>query len=210
VIGIAAAANVKRLFLTHHDPTHGDDFLSQIQERSREIAASLHSRIDVCCAYEGCEETFESDASDASRACSPPLHDSALARPLRILVVDDDEDLRILARKALVRGGHVVMEASGGADALQLIERQAPDLVLLDLLMPPPDGFEVLRILRLREPTRSLPVIVLTARGDEESATASFELGATDYLNKPFTAPQLDARVRSCFVVPRTGSPGKG
>jgi DNA-binding response OmpR family regulator len=75
--------------------------------------------------------------------------------------------------------------------------------VLLDLLMPPPDGFEILRILRSREATRSLPVIVLTVRGDEKSATARFELGATDYLNKPFTAPQLDARVRSCYVASR-------
>jgi CheY-like chemotaxis protein/phosphoribosyl 1,2-cyclic phosphodiesterase len=200
VTGIAAAANVKRLFLTHHDPTHSDDVLSRIEERSREIAASLHSPIQVCCAYEGCEETFE---SDASHACSAPRREFSLDRPLRILVVDDDEDLRILARKALVRGGHEVMEATGGADALQLIERQPPDLVLLDLLMPPPDGFEILRILRSRESTRSLPVIVLTVMDDEESATASFELGATDYLNKPFTAPQLDARVRSCFVASR-------
>jgi CheY-like chemotaxis protein len=203
VIGIAAAAKVKRLFLTHHDPTHSDDFLSQTEERSREIAASLHSPIQVSCAYEGCEERFESDASDASHAGSAPHRDFTLDRPLRILVVDDDEDLRILARKALIRGGHEVMEATGGAEALQVIERQPPDLVLLDLLMPPPDGFEILRILRSRESTHAVPVIVLTARGDEESIITSFELGATDYLNKPFTAPQLDARVRSCFVASR-------
>jgi DNA-binding response OmpR family regulator len=72
--------------------------------------------------------------------------------------------------------------------------------VLLDLLMPAPGGFEVLRALRSREETRGLPVIVLTAQGDEESARMSFQLGATDFLNKPFTPPQLDARVRSCFA----------
>ena len=87
-----------------------------------------------------------------------------------------------------------------------MIARDKPDLVLLDLLMPPPDGLETLRIIRSREATRSLPVIVLTAQGDEASATASFEGGATDYLSKPFTPPQLDARVRSCFAAPRSGN----
>ena len=100
----------------------------------------------------------------------------------------------------LLRAGHEVLEASGGADALELIETRKPDLVLLDLHMPPPNGFEVLRLLRSKEVTRSLPVIVFTANGDEENAAASFELGATDYLNKPFTPPQLEARVRSCFA----------
>jgi len=203
---IAAAANVKRLFLTHHDPTHDDDFLSRIEERSREIAASLQSPMKVSCAFEGCEETFESDPYEVLRIRGTQFHTPSPERALRILVVDDDEDLRILARKALLRSGHKVMEASGGAEALELIARDKPDLVLLDLLMPPPDGLETLRIIRSREATRSLPVIVLTAQGDEASATASFEGGATDYLSKPFTPPQLDARVRSCFAAPRSGN----
>jgi DNA-binding response OmpR family regulator len=66
--------------------------------------------------------------------------------------------------------------------------------------MPDVDGFEVLRRLRASETGRPLPVIVLTAHGDEERARSSFELGATDFLAKPFTPPQLDARVRSCFA----------
>jgi DNA-binding response OmpR family regulator len=117
-----------------------------------------------------------------------------------VLVVDDDEDLRILARKALMRTGHRVLEAETGHEGMALAENERPDLLLLDLNMPPPDGFELLRMLRSREETRTLPVIVLTAMGDEESARKSFELGATDFLAKPFTAPQLDARVRSCFA----------
>ncbi len=207
---IAAAANVKQLFLTHHDPTHDDDFLSRIDERSREIAASLHSPMKVSCAYEGCEENFESDPFELLRIRGAQAHEASHDRALRILVVDDDEDLRILARKALTRAGHEVIEASGGAEALELIDERKPDLVLLDLLMPPPDGLETLRIIRSREETRSLPVIVLTAKGDEASAVASFERGATDYLSKPFTPPQLDARVRSCFAAPRSGTSGDG
>jgi DNA-binding response OmpR family regulator len=71
---------------------------------------------------------------------------------------------------------------------------------VLDLNMPDVDGFEVLRRLRSDDVGRALPVIVLTAQGDEASAQASFALGATDFLAKPFTPPQLDARVRSCFA----------
>jgi CheY-like chemotaxis protein len=197
---LAAAANVKRLFLTHHDPTHDDEFLVQIENRSRDIAASVGSSIRVSCAYEGYEETIESEPLDLTIRDSVPRSDTSRSRRPRILIVDDDEDLRILARKALDRGGYEVIEAAGGKGALQLIEHEMPDAVLLDLLMPPPDGFEVLRMLRSREDTRTLPVIVLTAHGDEESVRSSFELGATDFLAKPFTPPQLDARVRACCV----------
>ena len=117
-----------------------------------------------------------------------------------ILVVDDDEDLRILARKALGRAGHEVIEADNGEEGLRLVESRKPNLVLLDLNMPGMDGFEVLKALRASEAGKSLPVIVLTALGDEESARNSFQSGATDFLAKPFTPPQLDARVRSCFA----------
>jgi CheY-like chemotaxis protein/phosphoribosyl 1,2-cyclic phosphodiesterase len=200
VTQMAAAAHVKRLFLTHHDPAHNDEFLAQSELRAREIAASLRSPIEVSLAYEGCAETFEGNAADQARANEAPLSDPIDGRSLSILIVDDDEDLRVLVRKTLVRGGHRVLEAADGADAMKTIEREQPDLVLLDLLMPAPGGFEVLRALRSRDATRGLPVIVLTAQGDEESARMSFQLGATDFLNKPFTPPQLDARVRSCFA----------
>ena len=123
-----------------------------------------------------------------------------------ILIVDDDEDLRLLVRRAL-RAGHRVLEASTGNEGLVLIESHKPDLLLLDLNMPAPDGFEILKTLRSRNETRSLPVIVLTGQGDEESARSSFQLGATDFLSKPFTPPQLDARVRSCFAHSGLSSP---
>jgi CheY-like chemotaxis protein/phosphoribosyl 1,2-cyclic phosphodiesterase len=200
VAQIAAAANVKRLFLTHHDPTHSDEFLDGVEERAREIAARLHSPVRISCAAEGHEERVEPGAPREPAinevAASEPPHGGALT----ILVIDDDEDLRILVRKALSKAGHRVVEAADGAEGLRLIERRTPDLVLLDLFMPAPDGFEVLRALRARPDTHSLAVVVLTAHGDEESARASFELGATDFLAKPFTPPQLDARVRSCFA----------
>ena len=154
----------------------------------------------VSCAYEGCEERIQAGESAEPRADAVPGAAWSQGRPLQVLVVDDDEDLRILARKALVQGGHEVWEAAGGTEALRLLESRTPDLVLLDLNMPAPDGSEVLRVIRSRERTRSLPVVVLTAHGDEQSARTSFELGATDFLPKPFTPPQLNARVRASFA----------
>lgn len=197
VTGIAAAAGVKRLFLTHHDPTHDDALLDRIETNAREYAAKLGSPIEVSCAREGFEATYEGDAAQTAQVSVP---DSARTGSLLILIIDDDEDLRLLARRALVKGGHRVLEADDGVAGLEAIESQRPDLIVLDLNMPGVDGFEVLRRLRADDIGRSVPVIVLTAHGDEKSAQASFDLGATDFLAKPFTPPQLDARVRSCFA----------
>ena len=96
--------------------------------------------------------------------------------------------------------GHVVVEASGGREALALIDAHPPDLLVLDLLMPAPGGLEVLKILRSRPATAALPVVVLTALDDEATTRAGFDLGATDYLTKPFSIPQLAARVRACLA----------
>jgi DNA-binding response OmpR family regulator len=118
--------------------------------------------------------------------------------------VDDDPDLRTLANKALSQDGHIVSEASSGQEALALIDAQAPDLLVLDLLMPEQGGLEVLKVLRSRPATAALPVLLLTALDDEVNTRAGFDLGATDYLTKPFSIPQLAARVRACLA--RTGS----
>lgn len=203
IAGIAAAANVKRLFLTHHDPTHGDDVLDHIQKSARALVAAAGSDMRVECAREGYEEDF--GTVDTQSGAGQTLNKVAQSEPeqdgpLLVLIIDDDEDLRILACKALERGGHRVIEAENGAEGLRMIAELRPDLIVLDLFMPAPDGYEVLRTLRSSEATRLLPVVVLTAHGDEEGASKSFALGATDFLAKPFTPPQLDARVRACFA----------
>lgn len=119
---------------------------------------------------------------------------------MRILVVDDDPDIRALARLALMQDGHSVSEASSGPEALASIDALAPDLLVLDLLMPTQGGLEVLRILRSKPATAQLRVVVLTAMDYEVNTRAGFELGATDYVTKPFTIPQLVARVRACLT----------
>jgi CheY-like chemotaxis protein/ribonuclease BN (tRNA processing enzyme) len=200
VTQIAAAAGVKRLILTHHDPTHDDAFLAGIEMRAQDLAASMGSPMEVFCAREGYEASFEHEALDKTSVTEIHSSDPSHSGSLLVLIVDDDEDLRFLARKALVHAGHTVLEAESGEEGLRLIEIHKPDLLLLDLNMPGMNGFEVLRRLRTRESGRPLPVIVLTALGDEESARSSFQFGATDFLIKPFTPPQLDVRVRACFA----------
>lgn len=200
VTQLAAAANVKRLFLTHHDPTHSDAFLEDIERKAQEIAVAAGSSMRVSCAREGHEEAFQHAAWDKTKVTDVHQGETRHSGSLLILVVDDDEDLRILARRALVRAGHVVLEAESGEEGLRLVDIHKPQLILLDLNMPEMDGFAVLKELRASETGRTLPVIVLTALGDEESARTSFQAGATDFLAKPFTPPQLDARVRACFA----------
>ena len=200
VTQIAAAAGVKRLFLTHHDPTHDDAFLRGVEEKAQAIAHQLGSPMRVNCAREGLEESFSREEHLAPGFADVQHANPSRSGSLLVLVVDDDEDLRLLARKALTKAGHRVLEADNGREGLQLAESQKPDLMLLDLNMPDMDGYEVLRRLRTREAGRPLPVIVLTGQNDEDSARRSFEVGATDFLVKPFTPPQLDVRVRACFA----------
>jgi two-component system KDP operon response regulator KdpE len=114
-------------------------------------------------------------------------------KPL-ILVVDDDPKILRLLRVELTAQGFQVLVAERGRDALDLVERQRPDLVILDIIMPGMDGLEVLR--RLRE-SSGLPVILLTAKGSDTDKIIGLELGADDYLAKPFNPEELTARVRA-------------
>jgi CheY-like chemotaxis protein/phosphoribosyl 1,2-cyclic phosphodiesterase len=200
VTQIAAAANVRNLFLTHHDPTHDDAFLDSIEAKAQELAKSLGSDLKVHCAREGFHATFENASETRAKVNAVRAAVDGARESMLVLIVDDDEDLRILAGRSLSRAGYKVMTTESGSKGLGLIETHSPNLLILDLNMPDMDGFEVLRRVREKEASRTLPVIVLTAQGDEESARHSFELGATDFLAKPFTPPQLDARVQSSFT----------
>ena len=115
----------------------------------------------------------------------------------RVLIVDDEEDLLELLAYNLEVSGFVVDRAASGRAALDLADRQRPDLIVLDVMLPDLQGFEVLRILRTREKTRGVPVILLTARGEETDKLVGFELGADDYVTKPFSPREFVARVRA-------------
>lgn len=115
---------------------------------------------------------------------------------LTILVVDDEADTVALLREALSAEGWCVLTAQDGREALASIERQQPDLILLDMLIPGPSGFDVLAILGRSPTTARIPVVVLSARGDDISVRQGLALGARKYLSKPFDMRELLAEVR--------------
>lgn len=112
----------------------------------------------------------------------------------RILVVDDEPRMIGFIRMNLELEGYQVLEAHDGIKALEMVRTQLPDLVLLDVMMPGMDGFETLRMLR---EFSNVPVIMLTAKGEEEDKVRGLELGADDYVTKPFSSRELSSRVRA-------------
>ena len=207
-VDLAGAARVRQLVLTHHDPAHDDHFIEALEQRARGYATQRGHNMDICCAFEGLGVSVAAHAVEHLADAPPaPQADRQALVGIRILVVDDDPDIRALAKRALSQDGHIVNEASTGKEALALIDAEAPTLLVLDLVMPEQGGLEVLEILRSRPATAALPVVLLTAMDDEASTRAGFELGATDYVTKPFTIPQLAARVRACLTRGGTRTP---
>ena len=124
----------------------------------------------------------------------------------RVLVVDDEPQIRRALRSALDAHGYVVAVAADGSAALETIATWAPDAIVLDLIMPGTDGFEVLRETRIWS---SVPIIVLSARGQESDKVAALDQGADDYLTKPFGMAELLARLRVVLRRVRAGVPDR-
>ena len=120
----------------------------------------------------------------------------------RILIVDDDEQLRQVTAEYLRSEGYVTLEAGDGAEALKLWQEQAPDLVVLDWMLPRQSGLDVARQIRQRDAT---PIVMLTARAEEPDKLVGLELGADDYLTKPFSLRELVARIRAVLRRVRPG-----
>jgi two-component system phosphate regulon response regulator PhoB len=115
----------------------------------------------------------------------------------KILVVDDDPDILSLVRYNLEREGFSVLTAANGQDALQLVHSQPPQAIILDLMLPEVDGLEVSRQIK-RDPSLSdIPIIMLTAKGEEVDRVVGFELGADDYITKPFSPRELVLRLKA-------------
>jgi two-component system, OmpR family, phosphate regulon response regulator PhoB len=128
---------------------------------------------------------------------APPRTTSVAVAPPRILVVEDEAALSLLLSYNLEAEGFVVERVERGDEAeLRLVE-SPPDLVILDWMLPGVSGLEICRRMRARDATRSLPVIMLTARGDESERVRGLSIGADDYIVKPFSVPELMARVRA-------------
>jgi DNA-binding response OmpR family regulator len=120
-----------------------------------------------------------------------------VAMAVRILIVEDDPDIAQLVAHYLDKAGFTTDHVASGRDALQAIAARPPDLVVLDLMLPQVDGLEVCRSLRSDEKTRAIPIIMVTARAEESERIVGLELGADDYVAKPFSPNELVARVRA-------------
>jgi two-component system alkaline phosphatase synthesis response regulator PhoP len=117
----------------------------------------------------------------------------------RILVVEDDTDIQQLVGYNLIKAGFNVTCADSGEEALQVLKQETIDAMVLDLMLPGRDGNEVCRIVREQEATRSLPIIMLTAKSEEDDIVSGLECGADDYVTKPFSPRVLIARIEAAL-----------
>jgi two-component system alkaline phosphatase synthesis response regulator PhoP len=127
----------------------------------------------------------------------------------KILVVDDEEDILELLKYNLSREGYEVSCTTSGEKTLNLVRTETPDLIVLDLMLPGMDGLEVARRLKDNPNTKNVPIVMLTAKGEEADIVTGLELGADDYITKPFSPRILLARVRAVLRRKEKGSQDK-
>ena len=118
----------------------------------------------------------------------------------RVLVVEDQEEIASLLKFKLKSSGYDVILAENGKIALEMAQVTPPDLMILDIMMPVMDGVETMKILKSDEKLKSIPVIMLTAQNTEASVVTGFELGADDYITKPFRTQEFIARVKAVLA----------
>jgi two-component system, OmpR family, phosphate regulon response regulator PhoB len=114
-----------------------------------------------------------------------------------ILVIEDEEPLQVLLRYNLESEGYKVRHSAQGEEALYLVNEEKPDLILLDWMLPGISGIEVCRLIRAKPEARDIPIIMLTARSEEAERVRGLATGADDYLVKPFSVPELLARIKT-------------
>lgn len=114
-----------------------------------------------------------------------------------ILIIEDEEDIRELIKYSLLRENFSILEAETGEEGLKFAERMVPDLILLDLMLPGKDGLEICRMLKRNDRTQNIPVVMMTARGEESDIVIGLEMGADDYIVKPFSPKVLGSRIKA-------------
>jgi CheY-like chemotaxis protein/phosphoribosyl 1,2-cyclic phosphodiesterase len=215
-VDMALAADVKRLALFHHDPTHDDDMLDHLVDVCRQRVAARHGGLEVFGAAEGLVielsegEGIASAEADRTASASVDRLNEASVEGTTVLVVDDEPDIVGLLRETLAPEGYRLLLAHDGEAALRLARSERPSLILLDWRMPGQDGLEVCRALR-NDPNpevRRVPVVLLTAQIGDENISAGFSAGVTDYLTKPFRPAHVRSRVRGWLLRSRQDAAG--
>jgi signal transduction histidine kinase len=164
-------------------------------EGSEEWLTGLYRRAELFPAGASFDDSAASAEPDANAASASSLHPDAA----RVLIAEDEPDMRRFL-SAQIGTQYRVTAAANGVQAIDLAKQQPPDLVLLDMMMPEKDGLQVCRELRENAATKSTPVIVLTAKADEETKLAALSAGANDFLAKPFSTTELHVRVRNLLA----------
>lgn len=207
VVDLATAAGVQRLALFHHDPLRNDSALDDVLAASSARASAWQAPLEVFAAAEGAELVFPEGAvgNRAAATADATARITASTRE-KVLIVDDDLDLRGLVAVALREEGYQLLSAGNGRDALEIIRRDRPDLVLLDWEMDEMDGPSVCRAIRADSDRglAAVPVVMLTARTAQRDTQQGFEAGANDFLTKPFTPAHVRTRVREWLQRGRT------
>jgi diguanylate cyclase (GGDEF)-like protein len=182
----------------------GPDDLLRIADNAL-FAAKDAGRNTVCLA--GADEKEPSDDGDPRQGLSTGLlcrgMDENRDEPARVLIVDDDPSMLMFCRKFLEREGYEIAEAVDGADALQSIEQDPPDVIIMNAVMPNVDGLECTRRLKSRPKTATIPIIVCSARSDATDIVAGLEAGADEHLRKPLNPKELVLRVRTMVRLKR-------
>jgi len=128
----------------------------------------------------------------------------------KIVVIEDEADIREVIEHNLLREGYEVRASDDGEKGLRLVQKELPDLVLLDLMLPGLDGLDVCRELKANDRTRAIPVIMVTAKGEESDIVLGLGIGADDYVTKPFSPKELTARVKAVLRRGRLSQDGGG
>jgi two-component system alkaline phosphatase synthesis response regulator PhoP len=122
-----------------------------------------------------------------------------IMRKTKVLIIEDDANIQELIRYNLAKEGYQVISAIEGEDGLTKAQTEKPNLIILDLMLPGMDGLEICRLLKADSGTAGIPIIMVTAKGEESDVVAGLELGADDYMTKPFSPKVLVARIRACL-----------
>ena len=163
------------------------------------MAASTTCCTGVAAALRDLHMAFKATAAPSSTTCSPRCH-AASRKPVKrekILVIEDESDILEVLEYKLRREGYVVTACRDGLEGLRVAARENPDLILLDLMLPGLDGVEVCRRLRQDPVTADVPIIMVTAKGEESDRILGLGVGADDYVVKPFSPREVIARVQA-------------